>query len=203
VNTRPLQPQVLGAWISFPPPPFSLLSPLFSNFHINHSLLYCISRKNVDTEYTYYSWCMTSTDIVKWRKHEWLWKFWKRNDLYENFLSNYIIWDGSARTGTLGFLWMDYLQWKTQMRSEYFSRNILAENIKFLPEKFFVRVNSYWPWNYFSVSIFRWSLCHFYEMLEIIRLLLYFFGVFNEWNTCNEKPRCAPNIFPGIFWPKI
>ena len=21
-----------------------------------------------DTEYTYYSWCMTSTDIVKWRK---------------------------------------------------------------------------------------------------------------------------------------
>ena len=28
---------------------------------------------------------MTSTDIVKWRKNEWLWKFWKRNDLYENF----------------------------------------------------------------------------------------------------------------------
>ena len=49
------------------------------------SLLYCISRKTVDTEYTYYSWCMTSTDIVKWRKNEWLWTFWKRNDLYENF----------------------------------------------------------------------------------------------------------------------
>ena len=49
------------------------------------TLLYCISRKTVDTEYTYYSWCMTSTDIVKWRKKEWLWKFWKRNDLYENF----------------------------------------------------------------------------------------------------------------------
>jgi hypothetical protein len=31
------------------------------------SLLYCISWKTVDTEYTYYSWCMTSTDIVKWR----------------------------------------------------------------------------------------------------------------------------------------
>ena len=28
---------------------------------------------------------MTSTDIVKWRKKEWFWKFWKRNDLYENF----------------------------------------------------------------------------------------------------------------------
>ena len=27
---------------------------------------------------------MMSTDIVKWRKNEWLWKFWKRNDLYEN-----------------------------------------------------------------------------------------------------------------------
>ena len=32
-------------------------------------------RETVDTEYTYYSWCMTSTDIVKWRK---------TND-YENF----------------------------------------------------------------------------------------------------------------------
>ena len=27
---------------------------------------------------------MTSTDIVKWRKNDWLWKFLKRNDLYEN-----------------------------------------------------------------------------------------------------------------------
>jgi hypothetical protein len=37
--------------------------------------LYCIRQKTVDTEYTYYSWCMTSTDIFKWRK---------KND-YENF----------------------------------------------------------------------------------------------------------------------
>jgi hypothetical protein len=44
-------------------------------------------------------------------------------------MSNYIIWDGSARTGTLGFLRMDYLQWKTQMRSKYFSHNVLAGNI--------------------------------------------------------------------------
>ena len=28
---------------------------------------------------------LASTDIVKWRKNEWLWKFWKRNYLYENF----------------------------------------------------------------------------------------------------------------------
>ena len=59
---------------------FRFLLPLFQNFHINHSFfkifiiirfssfLCCISRKTVDTEYTYYSWCMTSTDIVKWRK---------------------------------------------------------------------------------------------------------------------------------------
>jgi hypothetical protein len=40
------------------------------HLHLNDiaALLYCISRKSVDTEYTYYSWCMTSTDIVKWRK---------------------------------------------------------------------------------------------------------------------------------------
>ena len=44
-----------------------------------------ILYQSVDTEYTYYSWCMTSTDIVKWRKNEWLWKFCERNDLYENF----------------------------------------------------------------------------------------------------------------------
>jgi hypothetical protein len=38
-------------------------------------------RKTVDTEYTYYSWCMTSTDIVKWRK---------RND-YEIFLKRGVV----------------------------------------------------------------------------------------------------------------
>ena len=36
-------------------------------------------------------------------------------------------------------------------------------------------LNSYLPSNYFNVSIFRWSLCHFYE---IIRLLLCFFSVY-------------------------
>ena len=66
----------------FPLPLFST-TPLFSKFSYKSFLV--ISRKTVDTEYTYYSWCMTSTDIVKWRKNEWLWKFWKRNDLYENF----------------------------------------------------------------------------------------------------------------------
>jgi hypothetical protein len=40
-----------------------------------------------------------------------------------------IIQDGSATTGTLGFLRMDYLQRKTQMHSEYFSHNVLAGNI--------------------------------------------------------------------------
>ena len=55
----------------------------FSNFFI--TLLYCISRKSVDTEYTYYSWCMTSTDIVKWRKTNDYENFEKSNDLYEKF----------------------------------------------------------------------------------------------------------------------
>ena len=48
---------------------------------------------------------------------------------------------------------------------------ISIPQFEFLPEKFCVCVNSYLPWNYFNVSIFRWSLCHFYE---IIRLLLFF-----------------------------
>ena len=91
------EPQAHGAWISFPPPLFFLLSPLFfQNVH-NHSffkifmiirfssfdnimnntcILYpqffdwysMLSVEKLDTEYTYYSWCMTSTDIGKWRK---------------------------------------------------------------------------------------------------------------------------------------
>jgi hypothetical protein len=82
---------------------YTILSRLFSHFHgrisytvsvekmwtqntcIIHDVWYWIRRKNADTEYMYYSWCMTTTDIVKLRKTEWLWKFGKRNDLYENF----------------------------------------------------------------------------------------------------------------------
>ena len=67
--------QVHGAWISFPPPPFSLLPPLFQNFHINH------------TEYTYYSWRLLILSneekrmIMKFLKKEWfIWKFEKRGD---------------------------------------------------------------------------------------------------------------------------
>ena len=132
---------------------------------------------------------------------------------------------------------MDYLQWKTQMRSEYFSHNVLAgiinrwknitadglfrkngtttiwiwkhwnnlmvdncskRNSNWEIDDWMVRTEvkismkkkysaclyfkllksypnkySYLPSNYFNVSIFRWSLCHFYE---IIRLLLCFFS---------------------------
>jgi EamA domain-containing membrane protein RarD len=57
--------------------------------------LYCISRKTVDTKYTYYSWCITSTDIVK----------------------------------TLGFLRMEYLQWKTQVSD--MARNMKMEVFTF------------------------------------------------------------------------
>ena len=70
--------QAHEAWISFPPPPFLYYPPLFWIIRVFCVHSFCISRKTVDTEYTYYSWCMTSTDIVKWRKNEWLWKFWKK-----------------------------------------------------------------------------------------------------------------------------
>jgi hypothetical protein len=88
------------------------------------SLLYCISRKNVNTEYMYYSWCMTSTDIVKW-----------------------------------------------------FPRN-LAENSEaasflYQTTSFETEVQEREPWDFY------------------------------EWITCNEKPRCAPNIFPTMFWREI
>ena len=64
-------------------------------------IIYCISRKTVDTEYTYYILYQSkncghrihvlytvSVDVYwycQMKKNEWLWKFWKRNDLYENF----------------------------------------------------------------------------------------------------------------------
>jgi hypothetical protein len=56
-------------------PIFAYYCHLFNLWIFCSWLPYVVSRKTVDTEYTYYSWCMTSTDIVKWRK---------RND-YENF----------------------------------------------------------------------------------------------------------------------
>jgi hypothetical protein len=64
--------------------------------------------------------------IMKILKKEWF--IWKLRGSFVS-RSNYIIRDGNARTGTLGFLRMDYLQWKTHMRSEYFSHNDLAGNI--------------------------------------------------------------------------
>jgi hypothetical protein len=45
---------------------------------------------------------------------------------------------------------------------------LTIQSYLFLSLNFFL--NSYLPWNYFNVSIFRWSLCHFYE---IIRLQLF------------------------------
>ena len=73
--------------------------------------------------------------------------------------SNYIILDGSARTITLGFLRMDYLQWKTQMPSENFSRNFLAENInrwKYITADGLFRNNgttTIWIWKHWNNSM--------------------------------------------------
>jgi hypothetical protein len=58
-------------------------------------------------------------------------------------------------------------------------------------------LNSYLPSNYFNVSIFRWSLCHFYE---IIRLLLCFFsGLYfpflRHLHNCHVRISVCTSIF--------
>ena len=64
-----------------------------------------------------------------------------------------------------------------QRQAEYFffieilTSVLTIQSYLFLSLNFFL--NSYLPSNFFNVSIFRWSLCHFYE---IIRLLLCFFS---------------------------
>ena len=64
-----------------------------------------------------------------------------------------------------------------QRQAEYFffieilTSVLTIQSYLFLSLHFFL--NSYLPSNYFNVSIFRWLLCHFYE---IIRLQLFFFS---------------------------
>ena len=48
-------------------------------------LEWLFSRKTEDTEYTYYSWCMTSTDIVKWRKRN-DYEYFEKRMIYMNIL---------------------------------------------------------------------------------------------------------------------
>ena len=74
--------QAHGAWISFPPPPFSLLSPpLFQNFHINHSFFkifiiirfssfYNISRRHTSWIIRVFCVHSFSTDTVEKRGEE-------------------------------------------------------------------------------------------------------------------------------------
>jgi hypothetical protein len=59
--------------------------------------------------------------------------------------------------------WIFLFHWNFDFSSNH--SIISIPQFEFLPEKFFVCVNSYLPWNYFNVSIFRWSLCHFYEII--------------------------------------
>ena len=64
-------------------------------------------------------------------------------------------------------------------------------NYLFLSLNFFL--NSYLPSSYFNVSIFRWSLCHFYE---IIRLLLCFFsGLYFPPKHYGKNIRSASGFF--------
>ena len=59
-----------------------------------------------------------------------------------------IIWS----RGKLNFLFY----WNFEFSSNH--SIISISQFEFLPKKFFACVNSYLPWNYFNVSIFRWSL---------------------------------------------
>ena len=81
--------QAHGASISFPPPPFSLLPPFFSKFSYKSFLFpkpkNCGHRIHVlFMMYDVYWYCQM-------KKNEWLWKFWKRNDLYENFEKRVVV----------------------------------------------------------------------------------------------------------------
>ena len=84
-----------------------------------------------------------------------------------------------------------------QRQAEYFffieilTSVLTIQSYLFLSLNFFL--NSYLPSNYFNVSIFRWSLCHFYE---IIRLLLCFFsGLYFPPKHYGKNIRSASGFF--------
>jgi hypothetical protein len=143
-----------------------------------------------------------------------------------------------ARTGTLGFLRMDYLQCKTQMRSEYFPRNVLAGNINrwknITPDGLFRKngTTNIWIWKHwnkvksvkknhggfptevsdmarnmkmelltFSLILYQSKNCG--HRIHVLIMMYDVYWYCQKWITCNEKPRCAPNIFPGMFWREI
>ena len=77
-------------------------------------------------------------------------------------------------------------QVKLHLRRKWHHSIISISQFEFLPEKLFVCVcvNSYLPWTYFSFSIFRWSLCHFYEIICLL------FNMFFQWFiSCAKKFR--------------
>ena len=84
-----------------------------------------------------------------------------------------------------------------QRQGEYFffieilTSVLTIQSYLFLSLNFFL--NSYLPSNYFNVSIFRWSLWHFYE---IIRLLLCFFsGLYIPPKHSEKNIRSASEFF--------
>jgi hypothetical protein len=70
---------------------------------------------------------------------------------------------------------MEYLQWKTQMRYEYFSRNFLLTSVLTIQSYIFLSFNFSQRNSLYVltviyheiISVFPYSDGHFYEILEI------------------------------------
>ena len=121
---------------------------------------------------------MTSTDIVKWRKNEWLWKFWKRNDLYENFEKR----GGSREKGGGGNEihapcacgWMCLLQGVINVR--------LPTDITFLWRHIIVRTPDYFEDSTVYSFIFEYMNTTFYYFR--LKNVFYLYWDFRVLNHC-------------------
>ena len=97
--------------------------------------------------------------------------------------------------------WIFLFHWNFDFSSNH--SIISISQFEFLSEKFFVCVNSYLPWNYFNVSIFRWSWCHFYEIIHL--LLCFFSGLYFPPTNSGENIRHSqkwwvPCSFAYLRW---
>jgi hypothetical protein len=59
-------------------------------------------------------------------------------------------------------------------------------------------LNSYLPSNYFNVSIFRWLLCHFYEIICL--LLCFFSDLYFPPKNSGENIRSASGFIAQLGW---
>ena len=103
-------------------------------FSCSPSLLYCISRKTLDTEYMYYSWCITSTDIVKWRKTK---NFGKR---------------GEEETISMAHAPVFYIRYISTITCDQFINNF---TLKYDTRMYEIQwIFCWWAWEYFAYNLF-------------------------------------------------